>query len=234
MLCRRLRLLPQNAAVRCVHAARVQSGANVLKECSRVGMRLNLLVGAENDLAQLFVVASGCQQVAEREKLLVRLFIRHIKHFFEHFRAEQLALVFVHQAKVGRDAEHRRLLSRERQAQRVHSRDLRSVHQEQLPPQTRIPRVRGYRCTESRADSLAHFGCRCVGKGNQQQAVDIDWIVLVRQPPEHALGQYCCLARAGCRRNQQCSAAVVDRNLLIRCPLRHCRSLLTAARIPRP
>ena len=30
-------------------------------------MRLNLLVGSENDLAQLFIVAPRRQQVAERE-----------------------------------------------------------------------------------------------------------------------------------------------------------------------
>ena len=122
----------------------------------------------------------------------------------------------------------------ERQAQRMHSRDFRTVHEEQLPPQTGIPRVCGYGRTEGRTNSLTHFGCRCAGKGNQQQAVDIDRIVLVRQPPEHTLGQHGCLARAGCRRNQQCAAAVVDRGLLIRCPLRHCRPLLTAPRIPCP
>ena len=197
-------------------------------------MRLNLLVGAENDLAQLFIVAPRRQQVAEREKLLVRLLVGRVEHFFEHLGAKQLALVFVHQAKVGRDAEHRRLLTRERQAQRMHSRDFRAMHEEQLPPQTGIPRVCGYGRTEGRTDSLTHFGCRCVGKGNQQQAVDIDRIVLVRQPPEHTLGQYGRLARAGCRRNQQCTAAVVNRGLLIRCPLRHCRPLLTAPRIPCP
>lgn len=69
---------------------------------------------------------------------------------------------------------------------------------------------------------------------DENDPVDIDRIVLVRQPPEHALGQHGCLARAGCRRNQQCAAAVVDRGLLIRCPLRHCRPLLTAPRIPCP
>lgn len=68
-----------------------------------------------------------------------------------------------------------------------------AVHEEQLPPQTGIPRVCGYGRTEGRTDSLTHFGCRCVGKGNQQQAVDIDRIVLVRQPPEHTLGQHGCL-----------------------------------------
>ena len=197
-------------------------------------MRLNLLVSAENDLAQLLVVAPRRQQIAEREKLLVRLLVGRVEHLFKHLGTEQLALVFVHQTEVGCDAEHRRLLSRERQAQRVHGRDFRAVHEKQLPPQTRVARVRGYGRTEGRTDSLTHFGCRCVGKGNQQQAVDIDRIVLVRQPPEHALGQHGCLARAGCRRNQQCTAAVVDRGLLIRCPLRHCRPLLTAPRIPCP
>ena len=197
-------------------------------------MRLNLLVGAENDLAQLLVVAPRRQQITERKKLLVCLLVGRVEHFFEHLGAKQLALVFVHQPEVGCNTEHRRLLARERQTQRMHSRDFRAVHKEQLPPQTGIPRVCGYGRTEGRTDSLAHFGCRCVGKGNQQQAVDIDRIVLVRQPTEYALGQYGGLARAGCRRNQQCAAAVVDRGLLIRCPLRHCRPLLTAPRIPCP
>ena len=91
-------------------------------------MRLNLLVGSENDLAQLFIVASRRQQITEREKLLVRLLVGRVEHFFEHLGAKQLALVFVHQAKVGRDAEHRRLLARKRQTQRMHSRDFRAVH----------------------------------------------------------------------------------------------------------
>ena len=108
-------------------------------------------------------------------------------------------LFLVHRAKITTVHALCLSLARERQTQRMHSRDFRAVHEEQLPPQTGIPRVCGYGRTEGRTDSLAHFGCRCVGKGNQQQAVDIDWIVLVRQPPEHALGQHGCLARAGCR-----------------------------------
>ena len=51
-------------------------------------MRLNLLVGSENDLAQLFIVASRRQQVTEREKLLVRLLVGRVEHFFEHLGAQ--------------------------------------------------------------------------------------------------------------------------------------------------
>ena len=110
-------------------------------------------------------------------------------------------LFLVHRAKITTVHALCLSLARERQTQRVHGRDFRAVHEEQLPPQTGIPRVCGYSRTEGRTDSLTHFGCRRIGKRNQQQAVDIDRILLIHQPTEYALGQYGGLARAGCRRN---------------------------------
>ena len=187
-------------------------------------MRLYLLVGAQNDLAQLFVVAPGGQQVAQREKARIPLLIGRVEHLLEHLGAQQLAFLLVHQPEIGRNAERRRLFARKRQAQRVHGRDLRAVHEEQLSAQARVLRVFGGCLCQRRADALAHLSGSGVGKGHEQQPVDVNRVQRVGQAGEHPLNQHGGLARTGRRRHQQRAAPVFDRGLLVFCPLRHAHS----------
>ena len=118
--------------MRRVHAARIQPGAYILEKRPRVGVRLNLIIGAEDDLPQTPVVASCGQQIAQRKEFFICALIGGLEHLLEHLRAQNFALVFVHQTEIRRDAERGRLLARERHAQRVYGRDLRAVHKEKL------------------------------------------------------------------------------------------------------
>ena len=227
------RLFHQHAPVRRVHAARIQTGAHVFEESTRVGVRLNFVVGRENDLAQTLVVASRRQQVAQRQKFAVRLLIARLEHLFEHLAAQNAALVFVHQAEVGRDAERRRLLAGKRHAQRMHGRDFRAVHEKELTPQTGRTRLLRHRRGDGRRDSLTHFGRRRLGEGHEKQLRDVDGVFGVGHAPQHALGQHGGLARTGRRRNEQRAAPVFYRVFLFTCPLRHCRHLPEAPIRPR-
>ena len=227
----RLRLLHEHAAVRRVHAARIQPGAYILEKRSRVGVRLNLIIGAEDDLPQAPVVASCGQQIAQRKEFFICTLIGSLEHLLEHLRTQNLALVFVHQTEIRRDAERGRLLARERHAQRVYGRDLRAVHKEKLTAQPHGGRVlRDCRADRGR-NSLAHLRRRGPGERHKQQLCDIDRVFRVGHAPQHALGQHGRLARTGRRRNEQRAAAILDRAFLFFRPFRHCRHL-PAAPIP--
>ena len=103
----------------------------------------------------------------------------------------------------------------------MHGRDLRAVHEKQLAAQARVARVVRHRLAQRAPDALAHLGRCRVGEGHEQQAVDVHRVVRVGQAREYALDQHRGLARAGCRRDEQRTAPVMDRSFLIFGPLRH-------------
>ena len=199
MRSRRPRLRTQYGCVRGVHTARVQPAPHSFEERRRIGMRLYLFVSAQNDFAQLFVVPPGSQQIAQSKEVCVTALVCRFEHLLQHLGAQQLALLLVHQPEIGRDAERRGLLTRERQAQRMHSRNFGTVHEKQLTAQARVLRVLGCRLRQRRTDTLTHLCGGGVGKGHEQQPVNVNGVARIGQACKHTLDQHSGLARAGRR-----------------------------------
>ena len=108
----RLRLLHEHAAVRRVHAARIQSGAYILEKRPRVGVRLNLIIGAEDDLPRRLSSRPAVSKSLSARNFFICTLIGGLEHLLEHLSAQNFALVFVHQTEIRRDAERGRLLAR--------------------------------------------------------------------------------------------------------------------------
>ena len=194
VLCRRARLREQHRRVRRIHAVRMQSLPHGFQKGARVRVRLNLFVCAQNHVAQLFIVAPRGQQVTQREKARVAALIRRVHHLFQHLSAQDFSLLRIHQTEIRRNAERSGLFPRQRQAQRMYGCDFGAMHQKQLPTQARILRVACDRLCQCRADAFAHFGGGGIGKGHQQQPVDIHRVFRVGQTGEHPLDQHGGLA----------------------------------------
>ena len=94
------------------------------------------------------------------------------------------------------------IIAQQKSAEAVDRSDLGIVKENFLPLKMSVARVFPESFGEGGADALPHLGCRCPGKCNHEQTVDIRRILTFRDQADDPLHKYCGLAAAGRSRDQ--------------------------------
>ena len=132
---------------------------------------------------------------------------------------KQFQLSFIRNAKSRFQINFVKMIPQNPDAETVNGSDLCIVHQRQLPLQMLVIRILFQCVLNSGTDTLPHFCCCRIGKGHNQQAVNIQRICFIRYHRNNTLYQHRCFSGTGSRRDKQTPVSQIDDFFLFFCPL---------------
>ena len=195
------------------------------------GMALHLVIEREHELAQTRIVAPVADRVSQQAegRVGVDVHIGALERVLQRRCAQGDAALGVGDLKVRRERKRRAVGAQEVCAEAVDRADLGVGAQRDLPPQAAVFGVGGNARIDPVEDAAAQLGCGRARVGDDEEAVDVDRCLRVREVGHEALGEHAGLAAARRRGHEHGAAARVDRSALFGCEVQfsHASRLLS-------
>ena len=192
---------------------------------------LHLVIEREHQLAQTRIVAPVADRVGQQPKAGVGIHagVGALERVLQRRCAQGDAALGVGDLKVRRERKGCAVGAQEVCAEAVDRADLGVGAQRGLPPQAAVFGVGGNARVDPVKDAAAQLGCGRARVGDDEEAVDVDRCLRVREVGHEPLGEHAGLAAARCCGHEHGAAARVDRGALLGCEVqfRHPARLLS-------
>ena len=183
-----------------------------------IRQRPQKVVDLQNGIACGFIRASLAVQVCKGAE--IRVAVGVFQRFGQRRPPQQLHGTGVCRGKIRRDIQRLKVLVQQVQTKSIDGADGRALQQHPLTAQHGVAGLQLAAVQQRLPDAGAQLCCRRIGKGDYEQPVGVDWVLLVGDQLHRPLGQHGGLAAAcGCA-YQQRTAPVGDGRLLRRGPFR--------------
>ena len=220
-------LVKQDSAVgRVLHMLRQLFPSLTLsgKPLFRIRLRLKLRIKLQHQLGKPAVVAPRAEGIGKQRSAVAvcERIVKSVEHTAERAPAQQLGIRLVKHAKVRTQgvpvlilAEQMAVFTQKARAEGIHRLNVRTVHAQHLALQTRVRRIVFQPFGERPGNFAAQLRRGGAGIGDNQKVIEVGAVPF--DIGEQALNKHLRLAGAGCRGDQQASAAVFHRRALLLC-----------------
>jgi hypothetical protein len=195
----------------------------------RVRLALNKAVQPQNQVLQRHILAIVPEALHQSQECLRSLFIFFLKQIFDHFQLDQTAFCFVPDPETGVQIDDMEVFTDYADAKRMQCADGGLGQKVHLSPEVLAAAITVglpvaglvvvQRLCQGGADPLTHLAGCGIGKGHNQQAVNVH--AVLQDQLQNTFHQNRSLARTGSCCYQQIAVSGINCRLLFRRPLCH-------------
>ena len=218
---------PQHVAPRRFLQRRFGVGFNVLLRPAAVkGVVAQKVVKLQKRLRHPIVAAAAGKQLHEPHEVRIAFFVLLVQQRLQHRRLYQFIFSLPAQLHIAGQPQLLKILPDQPVAEGMYRANFGIAQQKALAAQCPIFRLLLHLFIQPLGNTLPHLLCSGIGKGHNEQPVNIHRRFPVGNEVQHALGQHGGFSAACRRRHQQITAPCTDRLALRSCPfsLAHCPS----------
>ena len=164
------------------------------------------LIQYQQKVHHLAVVPAPGKQLDEPHEFRLGLFVFLVQQLLQYGGLQKVILSLPAQLHIAGQPQHLEILPNEPVAEGMDGTDLGISQQKALPAQGGVFRLLLHLFVQPLGNPLPHFLGRRIGKGHDEQPVDIQGVFPVGDERKHPFGQHGRFAAARRRRDQQIAA----------------------------